>query len=184
METSNLRPWLKASFEIFFRRHEIFPKRMVDLPDRSKEGTVAVICESPGKSEIREVRRKGELQILDQTHTYCTEASGRAVPCFWKYSKPASRLTNSGFGIADPSARIASRAAGMTSRPIPSAGIRPILSLFREAVANARRREADISQSVAKVEKKARKESHNEHWTRATVIVPPPASLHDDNAYV
>lgn len=36
---------------------------------------------------------------------------GNASPCFVKYSKPASRDMNSGLGMLEPRAKIASRAA-------------------------------------------------------------------------
>lgn len=61
--------------------------------------------------------------------THSTVSSGNATPPLVNSSNPASKFVNSGFGMSEPNASIAVRAAGMTSRPIPSAGIRPILSL-------------------------------------------------------
>ena len=75
-------------------------------------------------------------------HAHSIVSSGRAVPDLWNSSKPARRSTNSGLGMSEPSASIAWRAAGMTSRPMPSAGTRPILRDERAAAAvlSARRR--------------------------------------------
>ena len=43
--------------------------------------------------------------------TYSTVSSGSAVPLFVKCSKPAKRSINSGLGMSDPSAVIATLAA-------------------------------------------------------------------------
>jgi len=44
-----------------------------------------------------------------------TVSSGKASPCFVKYSKPASKSMNSGVGIEDPKANIASLAGYKTT---------------------------------------------------------------------
>lgn len=55
-----------------------------------------------------------------------TVLSGRATPVFWKVSKPASRSTKENLRFKDEGrASRMRRPAGMTSRPMPSPGIRP-----------------------------------------------------------
>ena len=55
-----------------------------------------------------------------------TVLSGRAAPVFWKVSKPASRSTKENLRFSDEGrASRRRRPAGMTSRPIPSPGMRP-----------------------------------------------------------
>lgn len=76
---------------------------------------------------------------------YLTVSSGRAVPVLLKVSKPARRSTKTGRGMSEVTASIAALAAwnigegnkrengeiltGMTSFPIPSAGMRPMVRL-------------------------------------------------------
>lgn len=98
---------------------------------------------------------------MSQGPAYSTVSSGKAVPFLVKYSKPAKRSMNSGLGMSEPKAMMAAFAAyipfhpqgpnismvecklilkgggrtGMTSFPIPSAGMRPILMVCLALVA-------------------------------------------------
>lgn len=59
-------------------------------------------------------------------------ASGRETPVFWNSSNPAAKATNSKLHLLllVAAACMTRCAAGITSRPIPSAGISPILNLL------------------------------------------------------
>lgn len=57
-----------------------------------------------------------------------TVSSGSAFPCFWNVSKPASWCEKLNFNPKeDGRASRMRRPAGMTSRPMPSPGMRPIM---------------------------------------------------------
>lgn len=58
-----------------------------------------------------------------------TVSSGSAAPVFWKHSKPASRWVKENLRFRDEGrASRTRRPAGMTSRPMPSPGMR---AMFR-----------------------------------------------------
>ena len=59
-----------------------------------------------------------------------TVSSGRATPCFWNVSHPASWCEKLNFRPNEEgSASRMRRPAGMTSRPMPSPGMRPGVSI-------------------------------------------------------
>jgi hypothetical protein len=98
---------------------------------------------------------------------YSTVSCGRATPVLVNVSQPANRSINSGLGISDPSASMAVLAAchvlaweaknhekehtGITSRPIPSAGMRPIFKVFLAVVEKDLRAGRSILLSVTVV---------------------------------
>lgn len=62
-----------------------------------------------------------------------TVRSGRAVPVFSNVSKPAWRSVNSNLSLKEEgSASRILRPAGITSLPIPSPGMRPVIQLVNK----------------------------------------------------
>ena len=87
---------------------------------------------------LQVISKKVLFKELNQTLTHSTVSSGKATPVLANVSNPAARSINFGVGMSDPTASMAVLAAGITSFPIPSAGMRPIVSVLRVAVARDR----------------------------------------------
>jgi len=75
-----------------------------DIPDGAEKSAVTLILQNSSN-----LINNG--QFIETVRTYWTVSSGSATPVLVKHSQPATRSMNSGFGISEPNAIMASLAA-------------------------------------------------------------------------